>query len=235
MKSFVIVVLLGFISFFSSVIVVNQTEYGIANNSLAKEQTVYMPGIHFIVPFITDVVYISRNMNQSNYILNKSGFKLDIVASWHTVNPILYWQKRVKFNQVMESQVNIILDQNIANLANPNEMLNLTQLQFNKSSLSSLGIILDNIVVINLSLLNTQNTASLVPSNQIIESSDESNSLTNAYIIANQIKTHTEIDIADIYSEIESTNIKFYNYFRTLNAYKWHNKAQLPPLNQLYQ
>jgi regulator of protease activity HflC (stomatin/prohibitin superfamily) len=110
----------------------------IKTNIVTNNLDSYGVGVHFRLPFITNLSYINLSKRADvidTTVTNESGIKLqhEYMVIWHVVDPIIYYQKFIKNKQ----QTLFDYVTSLQNNKNPNKFLE------NK------GIIIDKIILVN--------------------------------------------------------------------------------------
>ncbi len=242
MRKAVILVLLLFIVIVSGVFTVDERENAVLID-YSKQHIVYLPGIHFALPLINQINYVFINERSSFFevpqLLNTKDLnkvKLSVLINWHVIDPIIYLNIIKKygsneFNKELTKELSLKIESFAMEytLAHLNQIEKINEFPV---KLSSLGIIVDSLLIENLSLLPQ---TSLVTESKSL-SENKQKVIEAAYYKAQGIKTATQIEEAQLYNQIKNKNPKFYEYFRKIDIYKTSAKSknEVPPLKQLY-
>jgi membrane protease subunit HflC len=99
-------VILGIVTFFSSVFVVTEMEYAIVLEFGKEKRIVKDAGLHFKMPFIQNVIKVDKRLREfygessDLQTREKENIKIDTWARWRVVDPLRYF-KKTKNNERM--------------------------------------------------------------------------------------------------------------------------------------
>jgi regulator of protease activity HflC (stomatin/prohibitin superfamily) len=254
MKNFFVGCLLVIFLLYFGIFTVNDNQVAILTNKYSKQVTIYKTGLHFMVPYIQNVEYISTRVSSSPLMMklslqqngNKTDYIVSFAVNWRISYPLNY-NKHIlsspKSEDVVMNQVKDIIQANINQFVKSNQgidsdIVKIKSLTTKPIAIDKLGVTIESIKL--LQIVYSSDHVSLGAIN-VTAQNEESNEnsireIESAYYMAQDIIAQTTVAKAKLYNELDKSNTKFYNYYRKLDTYKntAKTKEDFPPLEQLY-
>lgn len=254
MKNFFVGCLLVIFLLYFGVFTVNDNQVAIVTNKYNKQVTIYKTGLHFMVPYLQNVEYISSGLSSIPLIMkfslpqngNKIDYTISFAVNWRISSPLNYGKYVLlsqKTEDIVMNQVKGIIQANVnqlveSNQSIDNDIVKIKNLVIKPVVIDKLGITIESIKLLQIMyssdhhLLSTSNEKA-----QLLESNlNSSHEIESAYYMAQDIIAQTTVAKAKLYNELDKSNTKFYNYYRKLDTYKntVKTKEDFPRFDQLY-
>jgi hypothetical protein len=234
LRKLLFISLLGLLFLSSGFFMVDQREVVFLRQGNDYQQI--SAGLHWRVPFSSHITYVYTNLQHSSVAMasglqTKDGkhYNGSLSVEWQIINP----QQFIKFlheNDAKQFKLNFATTawQQVQQLSiNATDIVHLSSLIDQKLSgvvLKHLGIKINHLGLFRLQLIAAQESS-------IMELRAES-----AYITARKIKQQADLLQESQMAQLAKQDTKFFRYWRKIHYYQENasNKAQVPPLNQLY-
>ncbi|MBY0379805.1 MAG: hypothetical protein K2P99_05335 [Burkholderiales bacterium] len=262
MKKLFVLVIIAIVVLYTSLFTVENNQVAIKVNQYNGNTIMYTKGVYFYVPMLDMITYFDTNTKtnilvttvrlyssqnkgldaQQNWNLNIDEYRTSFLVSWHISYPMQYYIKYQESSTNLLTQIkqeaNTIIEQATRDNQTANKFNLLNNILQKPIYMDKLGISIDNISLLQL-IPNLRSLESISIQNEsstnLLGAMDKSQ-IESAYYIANDIIADTTVKKAKLYQSIDSTDEKFYNYYRKLAIYKHKAKslADFPAFNKLY-
>ena len=261
MKKLFALAIIAVVMLYMSAFTVENNQVAIKTNKYNGKTTMYSKGLYFCVPMLDAIKYFdtdtqtgvfatvvklysaqNKGIDVQDQNLNMDEYKSAYMISWHITTPMQYYVKYqesgldgINILTQIKQEANTIISQAVRNNQTVGQFNLLSNILDKPIYLDRLGVSIDNISLLQLipvvSILKSSSEQTTNVRGTINESQIES-----AYYMAQAIIVETIVKKAELYKSLESTDEKFYNYYRKLDIYK--NKAKspedFPAFNKLY-
>ena len=229
-----------------STVMVNSNQFVLVTNVVTNQVNVYKAGVHFVVPIFDKVEYISAAKHNELYTqlvpqVQLNGKLIESVVitylvNWQVIDPLLYYNARQQQSgawSAIAQHVKLLVMRNMKVAQNIESLQMATQLT-TPLDIATLGIRIHQLNVVQVELpahYQLVTTESMTTTNSASDLILES-----AYYEAQQIIKRTSLAKAQLFDNLPKSNIKFYDYFRRLEAYRENDTCtvQLPALDKIY-
>ncbi len=209
-KHIVFIVLLGIVTFFSGVFIINSNEVGVVVTQSAKQ--IYKPGTHWKVPFYGQLIVVyqtERNDEITTPIivsLDNDKYNVNLAYDWHVVDNVKY----VSFTENTDKSYQVISD-NVRSIyakeSNLSAFSNMFGINYVKQNFESMGIVIDKVYITNISKIdaNDSNPSVVAPN-------------VTSYNNAMKIKADTDSSIEAVQQKMMNSDPKFYKLYSYLKS-----------------
>lgn len=237
MKNILILFLLGVLTLFSGLFIVDEREVAVIAHS-AKDSKVYPTGIHWNLPFYGDFNYVYLNQRNSfvtielNNISNHQTELAKLDIAWSVIDPVKYVNYlnqygRKKFDENMTAVIeNEILASIVKEVATDAQLISyLNNQTFNVIDTKS-GVKISTVKVSSIKIMNAY------ASNE----SQAKLSIESAYSEAILIVQNANKEKQQALDKLKTQNPQFYNYYSLIRQYQMtaKNKNDVPSFDKLY-
>lgn len=209
-KHIVFIVLLGIVTFFSGVFIINSNEVGVIVAQSVKQ--IYKPGIHWKVPFYGQLIVVYQTERNDEITtplivnLDDDKYNLNLAYDWHVVDNVKY----VGFTENTDKSYQVISDSVRSVYAiesNLSALSNMLGINYVKQNFESMGIVIDKVYITNISKIdaNDSNPSVVAPN-------------VTSYNNAMNIKADTDSNIEAVQQKMMNSDPKFYKLYSYLKS-----------------